>query len=610
MSPLVALDFPSSAETSTSRFGTEVVPDGTRFRLWAPGVSTVALRIDRHDLLMQQLANGWFELTVEGVSASARYQFVLDDEKVINDPASRFQPEDVDGPSEVIDPSTFRWTDAAWVGRPWEEAVIYEVHVGTFTTEGTFRAAIERLDYLADLGVAAIQLMPIADFNGRWNWGYDGALLFAPDSSYGRPDDLRAFVDAAHQLGIMVLLDVVYNHFGPKGNHLNDYAPIASKTHSTMWGPGLNFDGEGSATIRELIIANARYWIREFHLDGLRFDAVDTIADNGPRHVLEELLESVRADAEAAGRHVHLIAENPRNQMGWLRRDDHGSPRLFTAQWNDDLHHLLHTALTGESFRYYDDYVNRPDLLGRALAENVAYQGEVRPTVGEAWGDPSGFLPPTAFVSFLQNHDHVGNRPHGERIGELASVAAVRAAAALYLLSPQIPMIFMGEEWGARQSFPFFSDIGDDLADAIRKGREDQAADSPTKNHEPLPDPMSEATFRASKLVWEDRSAPEAVDMLSLYRRLVEVRREQVVPRLFGMSGDAGEFQGVGAAGISLRWHMGDGSTYCLTANLTPEPLDDVTLEGELVWLEGRLDGQRLDGWSVVFSLLAPEAAR
>jgi maltooligosyltrehalose trehalohydrolase len=556
---------------------------------------------------MCRQTDGWFEIHVPGAGAGFRYRFVIDGKNTVPDPASRFQPEDVDGPSEVVDPSAFPWSDANWHGRPWEEAIIYEIHVGTFTAEGTFLAAMQRIDYLADLGVTAIQLMPIADFNGRWNWGYDGALMFAPDSTYGHPDDLRAFVDAAHQRGIMVFLDVVYNHFGPKGNHLNDYSPIASPTHKTMWGPGLNFDGDGSATIRDLIISNARYWIAEFHVDGLRFDAVDTISDNRPHHILAELVETVRADAIAAERQVHLIAENPRNQTGWLRRAEDGTPRHFTAQWNDDLHHLLHTALTGESFRYYEDYVDRPDLLGRALAENLAYQGEVRPTVGEAWGEPSQFLPPTAFVSFLQNHDHVGNRPHGERIGELAPVAAVRAAAALYLLSPQIPMIFMGEEWGAKQRFPFFSDIGDDLADSIRKGREDQAADSPTRIAEPLPDPMAEETFQASKIDWSDRLSADGADMLGHYERLIRTRRQVVVPLLPRIGGDAGELERIGRAGIRVRWRMNDGSIYCLVANLSPDPIVGVTVEGSPVWLEGKLDSQGLGAWSLVFSLISAQ---
>lgn len=601
---------PSSSMPTFNRFGTSIVSGGVMFRLWAPEADTVALRPEGgEDLPMSSQLDGWFEALVPGTGPGFRYRFVIDETEIVPDPASRFQPADVDGPSEVIDPSAFEWTDENWRGRPWEEAIIYEIHVGTFTPEGTFGAALERLDYLAGLGVTAIQMMPLADFQGRWNWGYDGALLFAPDSSYGRPEDLRALVDAAHQRGIMVFLDVVYNHFGPKGNHLNDYSPVASPTHKTMWGPGLNFDGDGSDTIRELIISNARYWIAEFHVDGLRFDAVDTISDNGPRHILAELTETVRADAIAAGRHVHMIAENPRNQTGWLRRGEDGAPRHFTAQWNDDLHHLLHTALTGESFRYYEDYVDRPDLLGRALAENLAYQGEVRPTVGANWGDPSQFLPPTAFVSFLQNHDHIGNRPHGERIGEIAPAAAVRAAAALYLLSPQIPMIFMGEEWGAKQRFPFFSDIGTDLADSIRKGREDQAADSPTQTNQPLPDPMAQNTFRTSKIDWNDRFTPDGAQMLAHYEQLIRKRQEIVVPLLGEIGGNAGVFERIGDAGIKVRWRMRNGSVYCLVANLSPNSIANVMVEGRPIWVEGNYGRQGLGGWSVAFSLIPAAAA-
>ena len=396
----------------------------------------------------------------------------------MGDPASRYQPEDVHGPSEVVDPAAFAWTDLEWQGRPWKEAVLYEMHIGAFTPEGTFGAAVTKLDYLLELGVTAIEIMPVGDFPGRRDWGYDGALSYAPDASYGRPEELKALVDAAHARGLMVLLDVVYNHFGPEGSFLKAIAPqFFTERYKTPWGEAINMDGDGSGPVREYFIHNALYWIEEFHFDGLRFDAVHAILDDSPRHLLEELAERVRS--AFPGDHVHLILENEENQASRLARDSTGRPRWYTAQWNDDLHHVLHVAVTGELAGYYGDYIGRPEKLGRALAEGFAFQGEVMPYRGGPRGEPSGALPPTAFVAFAQNHDQVGNRAFGDRLSAIASPEAVRAVGAVYLLLPQIPMLFMGEEWGAAQPFPFFCDFGPDLAQAVRKGRREEFARFP-----------------------------------------------------------------------------------------------------------------------------------
>jgi maltooligosyltrehalose trehalohydrolase len=595
----------ATAREQEMKFGAQVTASGVRFRLWAPQCRAVAVRIyDPAEVVpMHVLPRGWFEIEVEGARHGTRYSFVMDDGTEVPDPASKFQPEDVHGPSEVIDPLSFIWTDRGWRGRPWEETVIYEIHVGTFTPEGTFRAVTDRLDHLVELGVTAIELMPIADFAGRWNWGYDGALLFAPDSSYGRPEDLKALVDAAHARGLMVFLDVVYNHFGPEGNYMTVYAPAYTREHQTPWGPAVNFDDEGSAMIRDFVIANARYWLNEYRFDGLRFDAVHEIRDSGPKHMLQDLAEQVRASTD--GRHIHLITENSANQAGWLKRREDGTPGLYTAQWTDDIHHTLHTAVTGEGFWYYADFVGRLDLLARALAEGLGWQGEYMEHEAQCKGEPSAFLPATAFVSYIQNHDQVGNRPRGERLTSLVPPAAYRMMAAIILLSPQIPMLFMGEEWAAREPFLFFSDL-QSLCDKIRQARLDELKDAPGCGPE-APDPMDEETFRASKLRWDALAGETNRKQLSLYRRLIGIRREHIVPRLAGMQGHSGRHEMIGTHGISVAWTLGDGSELKLMANPSSEPLVGVQVwNGDHLWLEGFASGETLDPWSAVFSLKPP----
>ncbi len=557
--------------------------DGVRFRLWAPGCDAVSLALDADDrvLPMQAQPDGFHELHVPGVGAGALYRYRLPDGLDVPDPASRFQPQDVHGPSEVIDPNAYRWTEQ-WQGRPWDEVVLYELHVGTFTPEGTFRAAAARLDHLADLGVTAIEIMPIADFPGRRNWGYDGVLPYAPDSSYGRPDELKALVEAAHARGIAVLLDVVYNHFGPDGNYLPVYAPaFFTDRHKTPWGAAINYDGEHAAPVREFVIGNALYWIREFHLDGLRFDAVHAIIDDGDRHLLDELAERVRASTT---RPLHLLLENEDNDPTRLGRE-RGRPVHYTAQWNDDVHHVLHTAATHERTGYYADYEGDTDLLGRALAEGFGYQGQMMPYRGSARGAPSAELPPGAFVAFIQNHDQVGNRAFGERLGSIAKPEAMRALAATYLLLPQAPMIFMGEEWGARQPFPFFCDFEGDLAEAVRKGRREEFARFPEFQdpamRDRIPDPLAASTFESAKLDWS------AMDqrLLSLYRDLIAVRRKHVVPLLPAIT-RGGSATTLGDGAVELRWQAGT-QTLVLTANLSDARVDLPASSGRVLWSEG-----------------------
>ncbi|MGB9513173.1 MAG: malto-oligosyltrehalose trehalohydrolase, partial [Candidatus Acidiferrum sp.] len=399
-------------------FGAQVLAGGgVRFSLWAPPQNGVRIVIEGlpEPLAMEARPAGWHMLEVPEAREGSRYQFLLENGACVPDPASRYQPDDVHGFSEVVDPHAYVWKNASWRGRAWHECVCYELHVGTFTPDGTFRSAIQKLDWLAKLGVTAIELMPVADFPGKYSWGYDAVLLFAPDSNYGRPQDLKAFVDAAHEQGIMVFLDVVYNHFGPEGNFLPSYAPeIYDDRHPTPWGPAINFDGSGSRTVRGLIIHNALYWLEEYRFDGLRLDAVHAIKDDSPTHILEELAERVRAWA-GSERMVHLVVENYSNESRFLIRTQENKPRWYTAQWNDDLHHGLHVAATHENEGYYSDYAGDLWKLGRALAEGFSYQGEPSKFAGDKRrGEPSAFLPPLAFVSFIQNHDQIGNRAFGE----------------------------------------------------------------------------------------------------------------------------------------------------------------------------------------------------
>jgi malto-oligosyltrehalose trehalohydrolase len=592
-------------------FGAQLQADGmTRFGLWAPSVAAVHIEfrgsreaIDRQ--AMQDIGGGWFEAVLENRPPGTLYSYVLPDGTRVPDPASRFQPHDVHGPSEVIDPRSYRWNTLGWEPRPWHEAVLYEIHIGSFTREGTFAAAARRLDYLAEIGITGVQIMPVADFSGARNWGYDGALLYAPDSTYGRPDDFKAFVDAAHARGLMVILDVVYNHFGPDGNYLPLYAaPFFSDRHKTPWGPAINLDGPQAEPVREFIIGNALHWITEYRIDGLRLDAVHALIDNSGRHLLVELAQRVR---QSAGR-VHLIVENEENEAHRLTRDIGGAPSQFTAQWNDDLHHVLHVAATGEGQGYYADYLGDTDKLRRAVAEGFAYQGQYMNFRASPRGEPSTLLPPSAFVAFIQNHDQVGNRAFGERLSRLAPEPALRSIAAVYLLLPQIPMLFMGEEWGARQPFPFFCDFPGELGEAVRKGRREEFSRFPEFQDEAararLPDPQALGTFVSAKLDWADLSDPAHTAWLELYRQLLRLRRDVVVPLLSSLPAAAGKSAVLGDGAIHVSWQTGTGSELSLLANLSDLPLaHDVRDVGRTVFQAGDCRDGRLAPWFVRWSL-------
>src|SRR5256886_2080878 len=610
-------------------FGAECLDDGNvRFRLWAPKAQRVDLCLaNQEPRALSKLEDGWLELVIHA-PAGSRYQFEINGQTKVPDPASRFQPSDVHGPSEVIDPAAFDWQDEHWRGRPWEEAVIYELHIGTFTPDGTFAAAEQRLDYLADVGITTVELMPIADFAGARNWGYDAVLPFAPDNCYGHPDDLKRLIQAAHRKGLMVFLDVVYNHFGPEGNYLRTYAPeFFTARHRTPWGNAINFDGPGSRAVRDFFIHNALYWLEEYHFDGLRFDAVHAIVDELKPDILTELAEAIRAKL-GVDRLIHLVLENDQNAAHYLtslesRRDagataegdQRKTPRLYDAQWNDDIHHALHVLITGETDGYYCDYAEQPVRhLGRCLAEGFSYQGQLsRLRNNTPRGEPSRDLPPTCFVSFLQNHDQVGNRACGERILKLAESNAVKAALVILLLAPSPPLLFMGEESGADTPFLFFCDFDGDLATAVTEGRRSEFArferfSSPAARAS-IPDPNAETTFTSSKLDWRSLDVPTHQFWLTFYHDLLTLRRDTIVPHLRNLSGRSGSFTLGESNSLAVDWKLAGEVTLRLIANLTPDSVTPPPAPtGRLIYstIEGmteKLDTGKMPPWSVVWFL-------
>jgi maltooligosyltrehalose trehalohydrolase len=558
-------------------FGAELVDGGIRFRLWAPDAETVSLTLqDGRQIAMAMESGGWFGLTTSEAAVGTRYRYRIGN-GFYPDPASRRQPDGALGLSAVVDPAAYDWGDAAWEGLPWNQAVIYELHPGTFSERGTFDGVIEHLDHLVELGVTLIELMPVADCPGRWNWGYDGVLPFAPTERYGGPEGLKRLVDACHRRGLGVILDVVYNHFGPSGNFLHAYASkFFTEKHKTPWGAGLNFDDAGADNVRGFFIENALYWLEEFHFDGLRFDAVHAIKDTSLPPFLVALGDEIRR--RVPGRRIHLILENDANEADRLGYLAGGSGR-YDAQWNDDFHHALRVALTGAHGGYYDDYADDPVArIGLALAEGFVYQGEASAhRGGAARGQPSGDLPTTSFVNFIQNHDQVGNHAYGWRLPHFADRETLSAAAAILLLSPGIPMLFMGEEWATDRPFPFFCDFDGELADAVRNGRAAEFASFPEFRDEAararIPDPLAEATFLSAKLDWDARDRPPHAEMLALYRELITLRRRHIVPLLPNADRPRGQFVRLGAGGLEVRWRL-DGAELTLLANLGTAPID------------------------------------
>ncbi len=564
-------------------FGAELTREGVRFRLYAPAADHVLLELTgTHEPLLMQHEGGWHELSTHEAYPGSCYRYILPDGTRVPDPASRFQPEDVAGPSEVIDPCAFVWTDTSWRGRPWSEAVLYELHVGTFTVEGTFRAAAEKLDYLAGLGITAIELMTITDFPGTRGWGYDGVLPYAPDSAYGRPDDLKAFINAAHARGLQVIFDVVYNHFGPEGNYLPKYFPqICSEQHDTAWGKGFNFDGPGSAETRSFFLHNALYWIEEFHTDGLRIDASHMMIDHSPKHILEHLAEQVRACA--AGREVHLILEDEENVSPLLARSPDGGVPLYTAQWNHDMTHLLSAA--------FGNLCPKRDPDGEETSKTAAMLAEGYILTPSAQQHPDELrckVPPCANIAFLQTHDLIGNRIAAERLDQLVPHEALRAATAILLLMPQIPMLFMGQEWAAPQPFPFFCDYHGDLAGKVRSGRCDFLRRlHNTDNLQAAPDPGAESTFRSAQLHWEDLEQEPHASELDWFKRILAVRREYIRPLLESMNARCGKAKTLAPGAFTISWPL-ENRQLTLHANLSDNVQSGFpSFEGKTLWLEG-----------------------
>jgi maltooligosyltrehalose trehalohydrolase len=564
-------------------FGASLLPDGrTRFRLWAPAQEAVSVAIEGGPLVpMARSPDGWFEATAPCVARTC-YRYRLTDGMLVPDPASRAQSDDVHGPSVVVDPRAYAWRNPGWQGRPWRETVLYELHVGIL---GGFAGVAKELPRIRELGITAIELMPINDFPGRRNWGYDGVLPYAPDASYGTPDALKALVDMAHELGLMIFLDVVYNHFGPDGNYLSLYAPqFFRQDHQTPWGPAIDFS---NPHVRSYFTENVLQWLMEYRFDGLRFDAVHAIEQ---QDWVDEMAATVRGTVEP-GRHVHLVLEH-HNDSSHLEKD-------CDAQWNDDGHNVLHVLLTGEDGGYYADYIDQPaQKLARCLGEGFVYQGEHCAYVGAARGMPSAHLPPTSFVLFLQNHDQIGNRAFGERLTTLADPAALEAAIALLLLCPQIPLLFMGEEDASRTPFLFFTHHGPELADAVREGRRREFARFPAfadaVKRERIPDPNAFRTFEAS-VPHGDAQFQAARN--ALYRRLIQLRHAEIVRRLDGTC--TLDARAVGPGSVVARWRLGDGAVLTIGTNLGAEASPIAPPAGDLLFATPTGGAQRAQAGSL-----------
>jgi maltooligosyltrehalose trehalohydrolase len=548
-------------------FGAKRLPDGAvRFRLWAPAQETVSVAIEPGDLLpMRRDTDGWFEATAR-VPDGTRYRYRLADGMMVPDPASVEQADDVHDPS-VVRTEAFAWRHPDWRGRPWTETVLYEVHPGV---AGGFRGIQNDLPRLRDLGITAVELMPVNDFPGKRNWGYDGVLPYAPDTTYGSPDDLKELIDAAHGLGMMMFLDVVYNHFGPDGNYLHAYAPQFFRDDvNTPWGPAIDFR---RPEVRDYFTGNVLMWLNDYRFDGLRFDAVHAIQE---QDWITEMAAAVRATVPP-DRHVHLVLEH-HNAASLIRN-------AVDAQWNDDGHNVLHVLLTDEDGGYYADYAADPAAkLARVLAEGWVYQGERSAYLNAPRGEPGADLPPYAHVLFLQNHDQIGNRALGERLTTLTSPAALEAAIVLQMLCPQIPLLFMGEETASTTPFLFFTDHHAELADAVREGRRQEfagfAAFADPEKRERIPDPNAVETFTVSL------PQPGSPERFAFYRELIALRMEEIVPRLPGTISLGAE--PIGPKAILARWRLGDGARLTIVTNLGAETVPFATPGGRVLFRTG-----------------------
>lgn len=590
---------------------------GYRFRLWAPKAKEVRLVFegDGAGLALDRGEGGWWEATTGSVKPGSAYGFQVDGGQPVPDPAARAQVGGVHGLSKLVDPAAFDWKTPDWTGRPWHETVFYELHTGTFTPEGTFDAVIGKLDHLKEAGFTAIELLPVAQFGGRRGWGYDGVLLYCPHEAYGGPDGLKRLVDAAHERGLMVFLDVVYNHFGPDGNYIPSYLPdFFHADINTPWGPAIAYD---EAPVRDFMIENALHWIEEYRIDGLRLDAIDSIKDTTDTPLVEELAQRLRE--RFTDRHVHITTEDERNITRLIERNEDGSPRLVSGEWNDDFHHTAHALATAEEEGYYVDYpATSAEQMARALATGFVYQGDFSEHRGRNVGESSGHLPPTAFVNFIQNHDQIGNRGFGDRLRVLGSARAVDALQAILLLSPQIPLVFQGDEFGDPNSFCFFTDFDGELGAAVSKGRKEEfshfAAFEDPRAQEVFPDPNDPKTFEISRIDWSQLERPVQRRRLQVTQELLEARREKLMPLLADAQGGCGSAL-VEDRSFVVSWELAEGRVYTLFANLSDEPweIEDGILNGgietaELVFASHKHTHEELGkgvlpGWSVAFLL-------
>jgi maltooligosyltrehalose trehalohydrolase len=551
----------------------------TRFAVWAPLVHELSVVVapgaEEREHSLSRDAAGVFQAVVPNVGPGTDYFYRLDGERDRPDPVSRWQPHGVHGPSRVVD-RRFNWTDGAWQGIDTADLILYEIHLGTFTVEGTFDAAARRLDYLRELGVTAIELMPVAQFPGHRNWGYDGVHPFAPQNSYGGPQGLKRLVDAAHHCGLAVVLDVVYNHLGPEGNYLAEFAPYFTDRYGTPWGKAINFDGPESDEVRRYLIDNALYWITEFHIDGLRLDAVQMIFDFGARHFLDELAAAIHTRSAALDRRIQLIAESDLNDPRLVRAPDrHGFG--LDAMWNDDFHHAVHVALTGEHSGYYVDF-GGDDAIRQVMGERFVLDGRYSEYRHRRHGAPATDVAGDRFVVFVQNHDQVGNRASGERLASLVTLEQQKLAAALLFLSPFIPLLFMGEEYGETRPFLYFVDHGDQqLREAVRRGRQQEFKRFDWQGV--IPDPGAAETFERSRLDPDQAARSPHAQTLALYADLIRIRGEEPALR----PGTASCHVDGESSWLTLRFER-EGSELLAAFNLTGEPVSIDAALGSGVW--------------------------
>jgi maltooligosyltrehalose trehalohydrolase len=574
------------AETKLRRLpiGTEILPSGmVSFRVWAPKRTKVSVVCnDGSQIELNAEAGGYFSGISDRVKAGDLYRFRLNDsDALLPDPATRFQPEGVHGPSQIVDPVHFRWTDSQWKGITAKGQVLCEMHIGTFTPEGTWVAAAGKLNELKEVGITCLEVMPVAEFPGEFGWGYDGVDLFAPTRAYGSPDDFRSFVNQAHALGISVILDVVYNHLGPDGNYLKEFSDHYFTTkHRNDWGESLNFDDTGSAGVREFYAANARHWISEYHLDGFRFDATQAILDDSKEHILAEICIAAR---EAAGdRSIYLITENEPQQTRIVRPVSRGGYGL-DALWNDDFHHSAMAALTGRSEAYFTDYLGSPQEFISAVKWGYLFQGQFSAWQMKQRGTPAFDLAPTAFVTYIQNHDQIANFGHGERAHQLCGLAQFRAMTALLLLAPQTPLLFQGQEFAASSPFLYFADHAGEIPELIRKGRLKELSQFPSNAHPEMRaimrDPSDRKTFERCKLDWSQHSKGWHAQVFQLHKELLALRRDDPV---FNRQNGRSQMDGavLGPSAFALRYFGEEGDRLVLVnfgsdlhMRVLPEPL-------------------------------------